>query len=137
MISKPKNKKSRKNILYLLAATIALLSLAVVFIFIALNHTDNQTEQPASQIKKTDVREVVWGQLSSEQKEQINGTWMDGKVSKVTLNGSMMIGAKDKSYEGKEVYLIDFPTKSNGTSDNMVIYADLRTFDYIGYGLID
>jgi len=36
----------------------------------------------------------------------------DGKVSKITLNENMMSQVEDKSYEGKEVYLIDFPTKS-------------------------
>ncbi|WP_433747609.1 hypothetical protein [Falsibacillus pallidus] len=88
--------------------------------------------------EKGDVREKVWGQLSSEQRERINGTWKDGEVSKVTLNNNMMSQVNDKSYEGKVVYLIDFPTKSsNSVPNNMIVYADVNTFDYIGNGLVD
>ncbi|WP_275645823.1 hypothetical protein [Cytobacillus sp. S13-E01] len=43
----------------------------------------------------------------------------------------------DKSYEGKEVYLIDFPTKSESIPTNMIVYADVNTFNYIGNGLVD
>lgn len=86
---------------------------------------------------KKDVREVVWRQLSAQQKERINGTWKDGKVSKITLNKHMMSQIKDKSYEGKKVYLIDFPTKSKSIPNNMVVYADMKTFNYIGIGLVD
>lgn len=87
--------------------------------------------------KNKDVREIVWEQLSSEQKDWIDGTWKDGKVSKVTLNKNMMIGIDDKSYEGKEVYLIDFPTKSKSIPNNMIVYADVSTFHFIGNGPVD
>lgn len=94
-------------------------------------------EQREKTDKKDDVREIVWNQLSSEQKEWIAGTWKDGKVSKITMNKNMMSHVDDQSYEGKEVYLIDFPTKSKSIPNNMIIYADIKTFDYIGYGLVD
>jgi hypothetical protein len=97
----------------------------------------NNNEQSNKVVKKDDVREIVWKQLSSEQKEWIDGTWTDGKVSKITLNENMMTQVDDKSYEGKEVYLIDFPTKSKSIPDNMIVYADTNTFDYIGNGLVD
>jgi hypothetical protein len=84
-----------------------------------------------------DVREVVWNQLSSQQKERINGTWKEGKVSKITLSKAMMSQVKDTSYEGREVYLIDFPTKEKSLPNNMIVYADKKTFDYIGLGLVD
>jgi alpha-acetolactate decarboxylase len=88
-------------------------------------------------IKKGDVREIVWDQLSKEQKDWIVGTWKDGKVSKITLNGNMMNQVDDKSYKGKEVFLIDFPTKSKSIPNNMIVYADIDTFVYIGNGLVD
>lgn len=97
---------------------------------------DNQTQSIDATSNK-DVREVVWGQLSAEQQARINGTWADGTVSKVTLNESSMILIKDKSYQGKEVYLIDFPTKTMSVPNNMIVYADLDTFNYIGSGLVD
>lgn len=63
---------------------------------------------------------------------------MEGReVSKTTLNESMMSEVEDKSYAGKEVYLIDFPTKSKSIPNNMIVYADVNTFDYIGIGLVD
>ncbi len=87
--------------------------------------------------KKGDVREMVWKQLSAEQKLWINGTWEDGEISKITLTENMMSQVDDKSYEGKEVYLLDFPTKSKSIPNNMIIYADINTFAYIGDGLVD
>jgi hypothetical protein len=97
----------------------------------------NSNEQGDKVVKKDDVREIVWKQLSSEQKEWVDGTWKNGKVSKITLNQNMMTQVDDKSYEGKEVYLIDFPTKSKSIPNNMIVYADTNTFDYIGNGLVD
>jgi len=97
----------------------------------------NSNEQDDKAVKKDDVREIVWKQLSSEQTELIDGTWTDGKVSKVTLNENMMAQVDDKSYEGKEVYVIDFPTKNKSIPNNMIVYADIDTFDYIGNGLVD
>ena len=102
--------------------------------------TDNDKANPNTQAQssnKKDVREVVWGQLSAQQKDNINGTWKDGKISKVTLNKDMMRLVKDKSYEGKEVFLIAFPTEGNSEPNNMIVYADRNTFNYIGNGLVD
>ena|SRR5690606_33697542 len=84
-----------------------------------------------------DVKEVVWNQLSSEQKEWIDDSWEDGKTSEVTLSEEMMTQIDDKSYQGKEVYLIDFPTKNKSIPNNMIVYADKDTFQYIGNGLVD
>ncbi|MCJ8007228.1 hypothetical protein ACFFF5_06955 [Lederbergia wuyishanensis] len=101
------------------------------------NNVQNSNEQGEKVHKNDDVREIVWKQLSSEQKDWIDGDWKDGVVSKITLNENMMSGLDDKSYEGKEVYLIDFPTKSKSIPNNMIVYADVNTFDYIGNGLVD
>lgn len=104
---------------------------------VVTNEEQGMEKQINEETSKKDVREVVWEQLSSEQKERINGTWKDGKVSKTTLNESMMSEVEDKSYAGKEVYLIDFPTKSKSIPNNMIVYADVNTFDCIGIGLVD
>ena len=97
----------------------------------------NSNEQDKKVPKNDDVREIIWKQLSSEQKDWIDGTWKDGKVSKITLNENLVTGLDNKSYEGKEVYLIDFPTKGKSIPNNMIVYADVNTFDYIGNGLVD
>ncbi|MEY8345762.1 hypothetical protein [Niallia circulans] len=97
----------------------------------------SNNEQVNEKKNKKDVRQVVWEQLSLEQKELIDCTWKNGKVSKITLNDNMMTQVEAKSYVGKEVYLIDFPTKNKSIPNNIIIYADLITFDYIGNGLVD
>jgi len=97
----------------------------------------NINEQVNKGVKEDDVREMVWKQLSSEQKEWADGTWKKGKVSKIILNENLMTQVDDKSYEGKEVYLIEFPTKSKSIPNNMIVYADEDTLDYIGNGLVD
>lgn len=118
-----------------------------LFLLVGIFACSNQNGQTSSDDKKTDniqeqdtikedVREVVWGQLSLEQQKRINGTWKDGKVSKVILNKDMMSEVKDKSYEGKEVYMISFPTDEKSEPDIMIVYADLNTFNYIGDGLV-
>lgn len=42
-------------------------------------------------VKEKDVREVVWNQLTSKDKERIKGTLKDGKLQKITLIASMGI----------------------------------------------
>jgi hypothetical protein len=119
-----------------------------LFLLIGLFACSNQNEQASNSddpktdniqkqdtIKK-DVREVIWGQLSLQQKERIDGTWKEGKVSKVTLNKDMMSQVKDKSYEGKEVYMISFPTDEKSEPNIMTVYANVNTFNYIGDALL-
>jgi hypothetical protein len=36
------------------------------------------------------------------------------------------------SYEGKAVYLLDFPTTDLSVPNNMIVYADKDTFEFIG-----
>ncbi|WP_062105142.1 hypothetical protein [Bacillus niameyensis] len=124
--------------------TISLVVVSAVFLlglFACSNETGNNGQSvgnTSEQNNMKDVRENVWGQLSSQQKEQIEDSWQDAKVSKITLTKTMMTLVEDKSYEGKEVYLIDFPTKEKSRlPNNLIVYADLDTFDYIGDGLVD
>lgn len=85
-----------------------------------------------------DVREAIWNQLSSRDKERIAGTWKDAIVGTVTLSKDMASHPNtDKSYIGKEVYIIDFKIKEIRYPDNIGFYADKETFKLIGYGLMD
>jgi len=132
----------KKTVLFILSACLLLGLFACSNQNKQANNNDDQNvvannEQVNEEKNEKDVREVVWEQLSSEQKEWIDGTWKDGKVSKITLNENMITQIDDKSYEGKEVYLIDFPTKSKSIPNNMIVYADVNTFDYIGNGLVN
>ncbi|UOQ49609.1 hypothetical protein MUN88_05880 [Gracilibacillus caseinilyticus] len=91
------------------------------------------SEQP----KQTDMREIVWKQLSEEQRQWVNGSWKDAKVSKVTLKSYMVVQSVDPSHFGKEVFVLDFPTKNKSIPNNMIIYADIDTYEYISSGLVD
>lgn len=106
----------------------------------AMNNDTNSTANSLEE--EVDVRKSVWSQLPQEQQERINGTWQDGKVSKITLREDAIMSDGDKivgvgAYAGKEVYLIDFPTKTKAIPNNMVVYADITTLEIIGYGLVD
>lgn len=83
-----------------------------------------------------DVREIAYNQLTSKDKERIVGTWKDSKLSKITLKEGME-NINDKSYIGKEAYLVDFPTKSKSKPNNMIVYMSIDNHKLIGYGYVD
>ena len=102
----------------------------------ATNNKQITEEQNTEVSKNEDVREVVWQQLSSEQQARVDGTWEDATVSKATLTGVMMIGVEDKTYEGKEAYMIAFPVE-NASIENMLALADMDTLALIGFAPVD
>ena len=102
----------------------------------ATNNKQITGEQNTEVSKNEDVREVVWQQLSSEQQARVDGTWEDATVSKATLTGVMMIGVEDKTYEGKEAYMIAFPVE-NASIENMLALADMDTLALIGFAPVD
>jgi hypothetical protein len=83
-----------------------------------------------------DVRQVVWEQLTSKDKERVEGNWQASISNKMILTESMGI-INDKSYIGKEVYLIDFQTKSISVPNNIIVYASLDNYKIVGYGYVD
>lgn len=111
--------------------------LLVLFIALPLGLIACTEKNKGESIAQDDVRQVVWNQLKTEDQERIDGTWKDAMVSKITLREDMMSLVEDKSYAGKEVYLINFPTMDNFEPNNMVVYADLENYDFIGYGLVE
>ena len=126
---------------YLIVSTI-LLSLISYFAASALlqpplaPEKDPVTKQSGSnEPDKRDVREIVWEQLSPSQKESLSGGWKDAKISKIIFRSSMG-SIENKSYEGKEVIMIDYPTERSAP-DNMIVYADVDTYEYIGTGFVE
>lgn len=93
-------------------------------------------EQSNIIVKERDVREIVWNQLTSKNKDRVKGSWRYGKLSKITLNENMGI-INDKSYIGKEVYVIDFPTKNISMPNNMIVFASSDNYKIIGYGYVE
>lgn len=94
------------------------------------------TGQTNTTVKEQDIREIAYNQLNSKDKERIKGTWKDSKLTKITLKEGMG-NIIDKSYMGKEVYLVDFPTKGGGVQSNMVVYLSIDSNKLLGYGFVD
>ncbi|GFP75429.1 hypothetical protein [Clostridium fungisolvens] len=102
--------------------------------------SQNVSSSPGTQTNSSktsdDIRKLAFEQLTSESKERINGTWQDSKLSTITLNENMGI-INDKSYIGKEVYLVDFPTNSRSMPNNMIFYVSKDAHKLIGVGYLD
>jgi uncharacterized lipoprotein NlpE involved in copper resistance len=101
----------------------------------ALSNNKQSTAHKESSFNSAkDVREVVWSQLPTVDKERIKGTWKEAKVSKIVLTKDR--SGIDKSYIGKEVYLIVFPTTFIGKPNILAIFADVETYKFIGKPII-
>lgn len=98
---------------------------------------DNKAQSSIEKNSQKDTRELIWDKLPVSQRERVDGTWKSGTLTVVTLDKNSVGWIDDKSYEGKEVYLVDYPTKNTGVPNNMLIYADKDTFEYIGNAPVD
>lgn len=127
----------KKVIITIISIVVIFLGVGAVYYFNQTENSANNTKNTTEQVPEQDVREAVWEQLSQTQQDSVEGTWEDFKVSKITLNENMMSQVDDKSYEGKEVYLIDIPISSLSVPNSRVVYADIDTYDYIGDGVVD
>lgn len=107
-----------------------------IVLLVGLIGCSSQKQTSNTQLKESDVREAVWNQLTSGDKAQIKGSWQDSKVSKIVLKENMG-KIKDKSFVGKEVYIVDFTTNSVAIPNNMAVYASMDDYKLIGYGLAD
>ncbi|RLQ96349.1 hypothetical protein D9X91_08500 [Falsibacillus albus] len=65
------------------------------------------------------------------------GKWTKARITKITLQINMITSGSDKSYIGKEVYMIDFPTSNQSKPSNIIVFADIDTLEIIGNGLVD
>lgn len=118
---------------------ISLVLLATIFIACSSQNLSNYTitgDYTSSSEMTSDIRQIAFEQLSSESKGRIKGTWRDSKLSLITLSERMGI-INDKSYIGKEVYLVDFPAESKSTPNNMIFYISKDTHKLIGAGYVD
>ncbi|MET3195662.1 hypothetical protein [Bacillus sp. OAE603] len=93
-------------------------------------------EANSNEKQQLDVRENVWNQLTNEDKKHIDGNWKGASVQKIILRESMGI-IKDKKIIGKEVFIVDYPSKDNPTLGGFAVYADTKSHKIIGYGYRD
>ena len=98
--------------------------------------TSNQeSENPASD-EKQDIREIAYNQLTHDDKQRISGTWENSTLTTIILKEGMGTNVT-YSFVGKEVYIIDFPTKDISVPNNMIVYVKMDTYKLIGYGIVD
>jgi hypothetical protein len=97
----------------------------------------NVKEANSNETQALDVREAVWNQLTKKEKEHIVGTWKDASVQKITLWETMGRNIKDKTFIGKEVYLVDYPSDENPSLGEVGVYADIKSHRVIGFGIRD
>jgi len=86
--------------------------------------------------EKHDIREIAYNQLTPDDIQRISGTWQNSTLSTITLKEGMGTNLT-YSFIGKEVYMIDFPTKDISKPNNMTVYLKMDTYKLIGYGLVD
>lgn len=119
-----------------------ILALTLIFIVsILISSCDSSITKVAKEQSnitenKQDVKEAIWNQLILKD-NAIQGNWQDGKLSRTTLYQDAGIIISDKSYIGKEVYIIDFQTKSLRMPNNIIVYASMDNNKIIGYGIVD
>jgi hypothetical protein len=59
--------------------------------------------------------------------------WEDASVQKIILRDTMGI-IKDKTFIGKEVFIVDYPSNDNPTLGGITAFADIRSHQIIGFG---
>jgi hypothetical protein len=95
---------------------------------------EQKVKEPKSNITQAlDVREAVWNQLTEKEKEHIAGSWKDASVQKITLRESMG-QLEDKTFIGREVYIVDYPSEESPSLGGIGVFADIKSHRIIGFG---
>ena len=77
-----------------------------------------------------DVREIAWNHLSQSQKSHVVGSWKKAKVTKLVMNNGVLQGTP---YDGKEVYLVGFPSDENPSIGGIGVYISTDTKMFIKF----
>ena len=87
----------------------------------------------SSAIKKKDVREIVWTQLSKSEQNEIVGTWKDGKIkTNLTEKDISEFQPKDSGIIAKEVYSVTFKSKNEPTLGNVKKLVNIKSNKIVG-----
>ncbi|MEQ8197632.1 MAG: hypothetical protein ABRQ27_06480 [Clostridiaceae bacterium] len=123
-----------------MVSIVVLLVLSLGFVISCSNNKAASTLTNKEAVNTTnneqDIREVAYNQLNSQDKEKIAGGWKESKLSKIILKEGMG-NILDKTYIGKEVYLIDFPTQSKSLPNNIIVYLSIDNNKLLGYGYVE
>ncbi|MPQ33919.1 hypothetical protein E4V42_21195 [Clostridium estertheticum] len=87
----------------------------------------------SSSIKKNDIREIVWNQLSKAEQNEIIGTWKDGKIEKnLTEKDISEFQPKDGGVIAKDVYSVTFKSKNEPTLGNVKKLVNIKSNKIVG-----
>ncbi|WP_051291431.1 hypothetical protein [Fictibacillus gelatini] len=100
---------------------------AGVFLFI-FSGCDSKNEK--------NLKQIVWDQLSAEQKKEVVGSWKNAKVKKMTLHKGMS-NVRDHGYFNKKVYLVSFQSNKGPGVGDFGVFVDMKTKKIIGVGYRD
>lgn len=108
--------------------------LVAVFSLTLVGCQEKADGNPEKAFENPDVRKIAWNSLSEEEQVEVIGAWKEAKVSKVVADTNRFL-LKDKSFEGKEVNLVEFESKQQALLGNILILVDDPTDKVVGVGV--
>ena len=81
---------------------------------------------------------IAWEALDKSLKQEVNGSWRNGKIETVTMDNDFTIISLDKSIggqiniKGKEMKVVSFHSKNEMKIGNIIIYIDPQTKKAVG-----
>jgi len=81
---------------------------------------------------------IAWEALDKSLKQEVNGSWRNGKIETVTMDNDFTIISLDKSIggqiniKGKEMKVVSFRSKNEMKLGNIIIYIDPQTKKVVG-----
>ena len=81
---------------------------------------------------------IAWEALDKSLKQEVNGSWRNGKIETVTMDNDFTIISLDKSIggqiniKGKEMKVVSFHCKNKMKFGNIIVYIDTQTNKAVG-----
>jgi len=102
-----------------------------ISIFISITKSNNDDGEYVYQ-------KIAWEALDKSSKQQLNGSWKNGKIETVTRDNDFGIISLDKSIggqiniKGKEMKVVAFHSKNEMKFGNIIVYIDAQTNKAVG-----
>ena len=80
---------------------------------------------------------IAWEALDKSLKQEVNGSWRNGKIETVTMDNDFKIISLNKisgqiNIKGKEMKVVSFHSKNEMKIGNIIIYIDPQTKKVVG-----
>jgi len=99
--------------------------------FISITKSNNDDSEYVYQ-------KIAWGALDKSLKQEVNGSWKNGKVETVAMDNDFGIISLNKSIggqiniKGKEMKVVSFHFKNEMKIGNIIVYIDPQTKKAVG-----